>query len=63
MKTKKKTAQLIMRITEAEKEFLIRKSEEENRTISAIVTIALREKYEEYQKIRERNLGVTENHD
>jgi hypothetical protein len=52
-----------MRITEAEKEFLIRKSEEENRTISAIVTIALREKYEEYQKIRERNLGVTENHD
>jgi hypothetical protein len=63
MKKEKKTAQLIMRITEAEKEFLIRKSEEENRTISAIVTIALREKYEEYQKIRERNLGVTENHD
>ena len=63
MKTKKKTAQLIMRITEAEKEFLIQKSEEENRTISAIVTIALREKYEEYQKIKKRNLGATEDHE
>ena len=63
MKTKKKTAQLIMRITEAEKEFLIQKSEEENRTISAIVTIALREKYEEYQKIKERNLGATEDYE
>ena len=63
MKTKKKTAQLIMRITEAEKEFLLRKSEEENRTISTIVTIALREKYEEYQKIKERNLGATDEHD
>jgi hypothetical protein len=63
MKTKKKTAQLIMRITEAEKEFLIQKSEEENRTISAIVTIALREKYEEYQKIKERNSGVNKDHD
>jgi hypothetical protein len=63
MKKEKKTAQLIMRITEAEKEFLLMKAEEENRTISAIVTIALREKYEEYQKIKERNSGVKEDHD
>ena len=63
MKTKKKTAQLIMRITEAEKEFLLQKSEEENRTISAIVTIALREKYEEYQKIKENSLGVKKDND
>lgn len=63
MKTKKKTAQLIMRITEAEKEFLLMKAEEENRTISAIVTIALREKYEEYKKLKERNLGATEDHE
>ena len=34
MKTKKKTAQLIMRITEAEKEFLLMKAEEENRTFT-----------------------------
>ena len=52
-----------MRITEAEKEFLLTKAEEENRTISAIVTIALREKYEEYQKIKEKNLGATEDHE
>lgn len=60
MKKEKKTAQLIMRITEAEKEFLLRKAEEENRTISAIVNIALREKYEQYKEI---SLGVKKDND
>ena len=60
MNVQKKTAQLIMRITEVEKEFLIRKAEEENRTISAIVNIALREKYEQYKEI---SLGVKKDND
>lgn len=49
-----------MRITEVEKEFLLRKAEEENRTISAIVNIALREKYEQYKEI---SLGVKKDND
>ena len=55
MNVQKKTAQLIMRITEAEKEFLIRKSEEENRTISAIVKMALSKQYGEFAEISKRN--------
>ena len=56
MKKEKKYAQIIVRLTYKEKEFLIWKSEEEIRTISAIVNIALKEKYDEYQKIKERSL-------
>ena len=45
MKKEKKSTQIIIRLTEKEKEFLIHQAEEENRTISAIVKIALVEKY------------------
>ena len=44
MKKEKKYAQIIVRLTYKEKEFLIWKSEEEIRTISAIVNIVLKEK-------------------
>ena len=54
MKKEKKTAQLIMRVTEKEKEFLIQKAEEENRTISAIVNIALSKQYKSYAEISKR---------
>ena len=54
MGKERKSAQIIMRATEAEKEFLIQKSEEENRTISAIVNCALEERYKEYKEIRKK---------
>lgn len=54
MKKEKKSAQLIMRLTEKEKEFLIQKAEEENRTISAIVKMALSRQYENYAEIHKR---------
>ena len=54
MEKEKKSSQIIVRVTETEKEFLIHKAEEENRTISAIVNGALGEKYEEYREIRKK---------
>ena len=58
-----KNAQLIMRLTEKAKEFLLQKAEEENRTLAAIVKIALMEKYAEYQKIKKNSLGVKKDND
>ena len=54
MEKENKSSQIIVRMTEREKEFLKKKAEEENRTISAIVNGALGEKYEEYREIRKR---------
>ncbi len=48
MKKEKRTSQLIVRVTESEREFLRKKAEEENRTISAIVKGALGERYREF---------------
>lgn len=55
MKKETKNSQLIMRLTEKEKEFLLQKAAEENRSISAIVQIALGKRYKEYEKIRKQN--------
>ena len=52
MKKEKKSAQIIIRLTEKEKDFLIHQAEEENRTISTIVKVALGEKYKEYEEMR-----------
>lgn len=51
MKKEKKTSQIIVRVTEKEKQFLLEKAEEEERTISAIVKGALKERYREYGEI------------
>lgn len=51
MDKKKKSSQIIVRVTEREKNFLLRKAEEEDRTISAIVKGALRERYPEYKRV------------
>ena len=63
MQKEMKNTQLIMRLTESEKEFLLQKAEEENRTLAAIVKIALMEKYAEYQKIKKNILGVKKDND
>ena len=56
MEREKKTSQIIVRVTEKEKDFLIRKAEEEDRTISSVIHRTLEEKYPEYKKIR-KNMG------
>lgn len=54
MKREKKTSQIIVRMTEKEKNFLLRKAEEEERTLSAIVNGALRKKYPKYKTVNEK---------
>ena len=54
MEKENRTSQLILRVTEREKEFLKKKAEEEKKTISAVVGNALEEKYEEYGEVRKR---------
>ena len=48
MEKEKKTSQIIVRMTEREKNFLEERAEEEDRTISSVVKGALREKYKEF---------------
>ena len=60
MRKEMKNAQLIMRLTEAEKEFLLQKAEEENRTLAAIVKIALMEKYADYKTIGKQSFNSKE---
>ena len=46
-----KRIQLTIRLTPAQKAFLQKQAEEEHRTITAIVQMALKEKYPEYAHI------------
>ena len=55
MKKEKKSAQLIVKLTEREKAFLVEKAEEEGSNISDIVNAALEEKYKEYKEMRRKN--------
>lgn len=54
MEREKKTSQIIVRVTEKEKDFLTRKAEEEDRTISSIVKGALKERYKDFKEIEKR---------
>lgn len=54
MEKEKKTSQIIVRVTEREKDFLTKKAEEEDRTLSAIVNGALKERYPEYKELKEK---------
>ena len=47
----KKSSQIIFRTTEAQKDFLLKQSEKEDRTITTIVNLALGEKYPKYKEI------------
>lgn len=51
MKSERKTSQIIVRMTEKEKNFLMERAEEEDRALSAVVKGALRERYPEFKKI------------
>ena len=55
MKKNVKTTQILLRATDAQKEFLQKQADEEDRTITAIINIALCEKYPEYRKILKGN--------
>ena len=46
-----KKSQIIMRMTKEQKDFLQKCSDEEDRTITAIINVALCEKYPEYKQI------------
>jgi hypothetical protein len=56
MKQDNKNNQITMRTTAEQKEFLQKQAQEENRTITAIINIALSEKYPKYKKIIRKEL-------
>ena len=47
----KKNSQIIFRTTEEQKDFLLKQSEKEDRTIITIVNLALGEKYPKHKEI------------
>lgn len=49
-----KTEMTIFRTTKEQKDFLLEQSNKEQRTLTAIINIALCEKYPEYKAISER---------
>ena len=57
MKKDIKTSQIIIRTSDAQKEFLQQQADAENRTITAIINIALSEKYPKYKKIFNESKG------
>lgn len=57
MKKDIKTSQIIIRTSDAQKEFLQQQADAENRTITAIINIALSEKYPKYKKIFKESKG------
>lgn len=57
MKTDKKNTQIIFRTTEAQKEFLQNQADKEDRSVTAIINIALSEKYPQYKKITKDKKG------
>ena len=54
MYKERKTSQIIVRVTEREKNFLMERAEEEDRTLSSIVKGALRERYKEFGLKKEK---------
>ena len=46
-----KTNQIIIKVTEEQKDFLLKQAKQQDRTITAIVNIALGSSYPEYKEI------------
>ena len=57
MKKDIKTSQIIIRTSDAQKEFLQQQADAENRTITAIINIALSEKYPKCKTVFKENKG------
>ena len=57
MKQDNKNNQITMRTTAEQKEFLQKQADAEDRTITAIINIALSEKYPKYRKICKEKKG------
>lgn len=57
MKQDNKNNQITMRTTAEQKEFLQKQADAEDRTITAIINIALSEKYPKYKKIMKDKKG------
>lgn len=51
MKKDNKQNQITMRMSDKQKDFLLKQAQDENRTLTAIINIALSKQYPKYKKI------------